>query len=447
MLKPNEVRALVNDQLWPAFRAERDRLNRIDAWWRWDHDNPHQPRQATKEYKNLSERAQTPWLGLVVTSVAQGLYIDGYRQEGERENAPQWRWWQANGMDARQVPIHRAALAYGHAYETILPGTDDFGEAIPVMRGVSPRRMIAMYREPEHDDFPHFALRADPAKVDGGKGWAIKVYDDEGVYYLNTDSSGGKTTFIESRVHGLGLCPVVRFANGLDLEGRTPGEVEPYISIAARIDQTTFDRLVVQRFSSWVVRTIAGMAKPEGDEEAAAEKLRLKIEDILIAEDKDTEFGSLPATPLDGFIEAGEADIKVLAAVSQTPAHEMLGQMANLSAEALAAADASRTRKTEERKLPFGEAHEMAFRVASHAMGDKEGARDVAAQVKWRDTEIRSLAQAADALGKLATMLTIPPEVLVSKIPGWTQQDAQEAINAMKAAPKEPPKSVVPTPA
>jgi hypothetical protein len=426
-LKPVDVVDLVKDPLMPAFLAERKRLDRIDRWWRWDHDKPHSPRQSTKEYRTLSERSQTPWLNLVVTSVAQHLYIDGYRQEGEKKNASPWQWWQANGMDARQVPLHRAALAYGHAYGTVLPGETDFGDQIPVMKNHSPRRMIAFYREPEHDDWPTFALRADPAKVDGNKGWALKVYDEDCVYYLNCDSGGANVTYISYDEHGLGICPVVRFANNLDLEGRTPGEVEPFISVASRIDQTTYDRIVVQRFASWVVRTIAGMAKPDSDEEAAAKRLQLMVDEILIAEDPDTKFGSLEATPLGGFIEATEADIRVLAAVSQTPAHEMLGQMANLSAEALAAARASQTAKVEERKLPFGEAHEQRFRLAAHVMGDVQGRSDVTAQVKWRDTSIRSLAQAADALGKLATMLSFPVELLWEKIPGLTQQDVDAA--------------------
>ena len=220
---------------------------------------------------------------------------------------------------------------------------------------------------------------------------------------------------------------MVRFANQLDLEGRTPGEVEPFIPVAGRIDQTTFDRLVVQRFASWVVRTIAGMAKPDDDTDFQAEKLRLQVEDILVAEDPDTKFGSLPATPMDGFIKAAESDIQALAAVSQTPAHELLGQMANLSAEALVAARASLNRKVEERKHAFGQSWEQTLRLAARVMGDLEGARDMQAQVRWRDMETRSLAQAADALGKIAQMLGVPVEMLWERIPGWTDQDVKRA--------------------
>lgn len=431
-LGQRDLKDLVSKRLFPVFVDERKRLDKIDKWLRWDHDKPHAPRQATQEYKQLADRAQTPWLQLVVTSVSQALYVDGYRGAEDADNAAPWRWWQMNGMDSKQIALHRAALAYGLSYTTVLPGTDQFGEKMPVIRGVSPRRMITFYDEPEHDQYPHFALRGDPAKVNGTKGWALKVYDDTSVYYLHCDSIGSSLEYIETREHNLGFCPVVRYANQLDLEGRAPGEVEPFIPIAARIDQTVFDRLVVQRFASWVVRTIAGMAKPESDQEAAAEKLRLKVEDILVASDPDTKFGSLPATPLDGFIAAAEADIRELAAVSQTPAHEMLGQMANLSAEALAAARASLTAKVEERRYTFGESHEQTLRLASWVMDDIDAAKDRSAQVRWRDTEIRSLAQAADALGKLATMLGVPPEILLEKIPGFTQQDVERAVKIAK---------------
>lgn len=434
-MKPDDVKEQVRDLLMPAYLTERTKLDRIDRWYRWDHDRPHQPAQATTEYKELSQRAQAPWLGLVVTTVAQALYVDGHRPSDSLDNTAAWGSWQANGMDRRQMAVHRAALAYGRSYVTVLPGEDPLtGADMPAMKGISPREMLAFYEDPANDDWPHMALYAKPTKLEGGgTGYALRVYDEETVHYLTTDTMGSEPKWLDNRDHGLGVCPVVRFTNMLDLEGRTPGEVEPLIPIAGRIDQTSFDRLVVQRFASWVVRTIAGMAKPDSEQEAAAERLRLKVEDLLVASDPDTKFGSLPATPLDGFIKAAEADIRVLAAVSQTPAHELLGQMANLSAEALAAARASLTAKVQERQHSFGESWEQTLRLAAHTVGDRAGAADTSAEVKWADTEIRSLAQAADALGKLAQMLNVPVEILWEKIPGWSQQD----VNRAKALAEE----------
>jgi predicted nuclease of predicted toxin-antitoxin system len=298
-----------------------------------------------------------------------------------------------------------------------------------VIRGISARDMIALYQNPAEDEWPMFAIRGEQIyDSDGKQKMRFRLYDEEAIFTFDSnDPSGSQLVYVTTDEHGAGVCPIVRFANQLDLEGRCEGEVEPYIDMAARIDQDTFDRLVVQRFGSWLVRYIAGMAQPETDAEKRAEKIRLSIEDILIAEDVDTKFGTLPATPLDGYISARDSDIRDLAAISQTPPQDLLGQMVNLSAEALAAAEAGRTRKLEERKHSFGESWEQALRMAGHLSGDEEGAKDFEAQVVWRDMESRSLAQAADALGKLAQMLGVPPELLWEKIPGFTQQDVERA--------------------
>lgn len=424
----DEVVALVNNDLMGRWQQERRKLDRIDRWARWEHDRPHAPRHATLEYKQLSERCQAPWGDLIVGSVAQTLYVDGYRRATAPEDGAPWRTWQANGMDGRQIALHRAALTYGLAYGTALPGSTLTGEPLPEMRGVSPREMIALYEDVAFDEWPQVAMRV---RVENQNKLMIYVYDDEFVHELIAGGVGEKVKHLGAKIHAVGVCPVVRFANRFDLEGRATGEIEPFIPLLGSIDQTKFDRLIVQRFASWIVRTIAGMSVDETiavtRESADQAKLRLKVEDLLVASDPDTKFGSLPATPLAGFIEAHDADVRVLAAVSQTPAHELLGQMANLSAEALAAAKASQTAKSDERKHTFGESHEQWLRLTAWISGDTASAEDFSSQVRWKDTEIRSMAQAADALGKLAQMLKVPVELLWEKIPGFTQQDVERA--------------------
>ncbi len=145
-----------------------------------------------------------------------------------------------------------------------------------------------------------------------------------------------------------------------------------------------------------------------------------------MAEDPDTKFGTLPETPLDGVIRAGEADIRTLAAASQTPAHALTGDLINISAEGLAAARADLAGKVTERKKSFGKAHDQWLRLGSLVDGDTDSARDVMAHVTWADTSIRSLATAADALGKMATMLGVPVKALWAMIPGVTRTDVQE---------------------
>ena len=414
----------VKTVMWPAFETERERLRVIDLWIKGEQADSKVPRGATTELRNLLALSKTPWLGLVVTTIAQTLYVDGYKSPASRTNIPgPWATWNANGMDVRQLAIHRGTIGYGYAYETVLPGKAPTGEKRAVMRGVSPKRMYAVYEDPGADEWPELAMKIEPQR---GGIILIKVLDGQLVHRM-TRTSQDKWEYLDFQVHGADVCPVVRFTNQLDLEGNTPGEVEPFIPIASRIDKTEYDRLSVQHYNSWKVRTIAGMTDfADSEEEANRKKLKLRQEDFLVAEDPNTKFGTLDETQLGGFIEAADADRESLAAVTQLPSHLLTGKLVNLSAEALAASRASLTQKGYERKVSLGAAHSQALRLAAKLDGDIEAAQDVFARVTWQDAEVRSLAQAVDALGKAATLLGIPKQFLWGRIPGVTALDVQE---------------------
>ena len=374
-LSRSAIESLVGDQLWPQWLKEKERLDRIDKWYRWEHEDPRLPRGATAELKALLELSKTPWLGLVVTTIAQTLYVDGYRSPDATGNAGVWRTWNANDFDQRQTAVHRAALAYGHSYVIVTPGRDaDCPRS--VMRGASPRKTLAVYAEPESDDWPMYVMRVTPQP----NGWKVKVLDEELVYILDVDTSG-RPDYNEYREHAAGVCPVVRYTNDLDLDGRTPGEVEPLIPLAARIDKTAYDRMLTQHYNSWKVRTVAGLAEfADNEEEANRKKLKLRQDDFLVAEDSDTKFGTLDETPLDGFIKAYDSDIDTLAGIAQVPATSLNGKVANLSADAIAELRAGLTQKAFERQVSFGKSHAQALRLAASLEGDAASARDVMAR-------------------------------------------------------------------
>lgn len=414
------------------WSIEKGRLDTIDDYLRGVHAAPYKPKFANSEFERLQQRSVSNWMPLVVSAQAQALFVEGYRQAESPANAASWASWQANGLDHRQAPVHRAALSYGLSYVQVMPGDPE-----PVIRGVSPRRMLAVYENPVEDDWPVFALRADGVIGSGSdRRTVFKLIDATHVYTLNGGRSGARISALEAtEEHGLGDCPVARFADGLDLEGRAVGQVEPLIPIQDRINQTAFDMLLAQTYGAFKVRTISGVSLPtvaddaeELSEDEAAQmqrqqQLEFAVNRVLTAEDPDTKFGQLDETPLKGYIESLDTSVRHLAAISQTPPHHLLGQMANLSAEALAAAESGLMRRVDEHKHSFGESWEQVLRMAAHARGDSAGAGDFSAQVVWRDTESRSLAQTADALGKLSTMLGIPPQALWERIPGVTSTD------------------------
>jgi hypothetical protein len=429
-LSVEEATELIVKDLFPKWLKESERLDTIDDWYRWKADDIKLPRSATAELKRLVELSKTPWLGLVVSSLSQCLYVDGYRSplddrqaDSEMEPSGPWKTWHANAMDSRQVAVHRAALAYGYCFVSVLPGEDAEGKR-SVLRGVSPRKCFAVYEDPAEDLWPTYALRVDSQGK--GKGYVLRLYDSDAVMTFTLDSANGKPEFVGFENHDAGVTPFVRYANMLDLDGRCDGEVEPFIPLAARINKTSYDRLLTQHFNSWKIRTVSGMAKPDTEEEANRAKLQLRQDDLLVAEDVDTKFGTLDETPLEGFVSAWRSDIEALAAVTQTPTHALTGQLVNLSADALAAARAGLTQKVHERQKSFGASHVQALRLSALLEGNADYANDALSRVTWQDMEIRSFSQAVDALGKAAQMLQVPLFALWQRIPGVEKSDVDE---------------------
>lgn len=434
------------------INADAERLERIDNYLQGIQDEPYLPKTAGPEYILLAKRAVSNWMPLVVGTPAQALYVDGFRaSRGEAGDdnpitSPEWRHWQESGLDARQVAIHRAALAYGHSFVV----TEKIGDKVRT-RGLSPLRTSALFRDAANDVAPTMALTVVSYPAGDNKGRAI-LWTETHVYDV-IFTSAEDVVIRNGRRHGAPECPVTRFAAAVDLDGRTVGVVEPMIPLQNRINQTVFDLLVAQTYASFKVRWVTGMAPPmqtmmvdENGNETLDPELMVDIVQrldpstgrpmpqpidhnaarFLFAKDPETRFGSLDETPLNGFIESIDMSIRHLAAVSQTPPHYLLGQIANLSAEALTAAETALSRKTEEFRQMFGESWERVFRIAGALAGNAEVYEDYAGEVLWRDMEGRSLAQAADALGKLSESLMVPNRGLWARIPGVTQTELKQ---------------------
>lgn len=415
-----------------ALRAEEQpRLQKVAAYMRGRQDSVYVPKGARQEYRWLIKRAKVNILPLVVTVVAQSLFVDGYRPERTDQNARAWTYWQANRMDGRQHGLHRAALKYGLAYTLVLPG-QLAGQSMPVITPKSPRRMTAFYADPVDDEWPLYAVEVKTENLpDGKKRQVIYLYDEESRFRLLGDGKpGGRLTVDDAddavAEHGLGVCPVVRYLNGDDLDGDdcVTGEVEPLYDMQDQLNSTTFGRMMAEQFAAFRQRYVSGMVA-EDEEGRPRAPFAAAVDRLWVAEDPDTKFGEFAQTDLSGYLKSAEETIRHVATVSQTPPHNLLGQMANLSAEALNAARDGLNSKVAERKSTLGESHEQTLRLSSLAAGDEAGWRDTAAQIVWRDTESRSLAQTVDALGKLVQMLGVPPEVLWERIPNVTQQDVE----------------------
>lgn len=388
-------------------QAESGRLEEIREYLRDDPDRrlTGLPSGVPIEVHQLARISRVNLLRFVVASRVQSMYVDGFRAPRASDDAEAWRAWQANGMDARQIGIHRAALSYGASYMTVLPG-----DPVPVMRGASPRHLTAVYGD--DDEWPRYALQKRRSD------W--RLFDEQAVYTLARDGDGFRVVSTAEHgavMDGRPVCPVVRYTETDDLDDPVTGVVWPLRNLQDQINVSSFDLKVAEHYGAFKVRYVIGWLA-ENEEE----RLKLSAAKLLTFEEspKEIQVGEFSETNLGGYIDSREASLRHLATVSQTPVHELTAQLVNLSAEALAAAEASHRRAVGENQTCIGESHEQALRLASSYMGIEP---DPAASVRWRDTESRSLAQVADALGKLAAQLGIPPAELWERIPGVTDDE------------------------
>jgi len=413
--------------------SEWNRLEYFERYFRGDQEPPYTPPTSTREYKALVPRSITNLTRLVINTMVQRCIIDGYRASStDVENAAPWQWWQANGMDSRQKALWEETGKHGYASMLVLPAS--FRDAAydhrtaPIMQPVSPREWY-VHMDSWSDDWPQWAIRRDAHDPD--KWWIV---DDERLRVVKSQRKPNRLLTIDrDDVHGFEVVPFVPFRNAFDLTRAPIGEIEPIIPIQDRLNQTVFDLLVATTYSSAPQKWIAGMAVPT-DEASGQPIIDLKAfaKSVWLSDDPTTKFGSLPEANLSNIVTAIDSTLRVYGLMSQTPPHYLLGDLVNLSAEALLAADTTLAKKIQDHQMIWGEAVESAFRLAAVAAGDMDAADDESSQVMWRATEPRSVAQQVDALGKMATMLGIPTEALWEQVPGVTSTDL-ELWRAMRA--------------
>ncbi|WP_425572235.1 phage portal protein, partial [Nocardiopsis exhalans] len=111
------------------------------------------------------------------------------------------------------------------------------------------------------------------------------------------------------------------------------------------------------------------------------------------------------AARLDVFSQVIERAIEHIAAQTRTPPHYLIGKVANLSAEALTAAETGLVSKTKERVVYFTPSIRRIFALTAAAQGNPERAKAaLSGRVVWADVQFRSLAQKVDALHKMHSM-------------------------------------------
>lgn len=408
---------------------------------------------------DLARKSRTNYLPLLVRVFRQALRVEGYLTAVPAERSP-WRWWQANRLDGRQGGLHDSALKYGASYMSALPG--DRG---PACRAYTPRRLAAVYQDPEVDEWPMYTVHVDDAASH------LVLTDDEAEYRFGMEDAGAVTgmaglpsftrtigpqavTFIETRSHEVGVCPVIRYRDSYLLDGEEQfGIVEPLLVVQERIDETNFGQLVAQYFAAFKQRAVIGWVPESEAEELKAGAARIWYLDV----NKDeVDIRELAETDLTRYIDSGRAARRDFAALGQIPAGDLGAEsISNISDATLAGLERGKNARAGEIAMAFGESHEQLLRLMARLGGDLDAAEDWQAEVRWADREARTWAGQIDGLVKLVQASIMSADTALEHVPGLTDQQVEAAradarkvraaatVQALTAARQPPAAAVV----
>ncbi|AKZ59126.1 hypothetical protein SAM23877_6081 [Streptomyces ambofaciens ATCC 23877] len=422
----------VLDTILGKYRETYPRLERVEQYLHGHHAPAYLPEATADEFQMFRERSVKNFLPLVVDAVASNLYVDGLRAAGGGDNFPAWESWDRNGMVEAQAAVHRDALAFGEAYVRVLPGANG-----PEIEPLSPLSVTALFQRP-NDPFPVAAAVHGSTFIGGERRATVDLYDDEFVFRLVSKEEGDTPdasdfVVVEQLKHGLSHCPIIRFRNVASTSPNVPslGEVEPLIPIQDRLNDIELSTAIAIQYGAHRQKWVAGVEPPKENGgvwdwvKGAFRKraIEFSASRLIVFPDKDTKTGQYDSTDIGPYLDAYNNTVKHLASIGSLPPHFITGDMVNLSAEALAAAEESLRKKVLDRQRGFGGAWRRVFQTVAELTGESLPAD---ADIVWRDCTPRSFPATVDALGKMVSAMGVPPEAAWQMVPGMTPAQLAE---------------------
>lgn len=425
LLSLSDVDRVITDH-GDTARAEWRRLAKLDALVEGKHDKPRfENNEEERRYAKLWEASTINLVGQAVNAYRQRLAVDGFRSD-ERDEQPMstpWQIWTRSGMPARQKRLFGSALTHGYSFLHV--GATD-AEPGAVLTPTTGRRVWCHYAD-EDDDWPEFALQATKAKDRLGTETPVwKVWDDEQIWTVPTDTVGAvMRSFITVEPHNTGVVPFSRLEADWGAS-RAKGLVDPLIGLNDMINRITFVLNLIGENSSFALRFMTGVEAPKDPETGKPVKPTIGPDRLMQILDPQGKMGQLDPSDPTGLIGYWEKLTTKFFSLAQLPSTYLLGEMANLSAEALVAAEATFAYALDDACRTFGLGIDRGLRLSAAIAKDELAASDGGSRVVWAPVQAKSLAAEVDGWGKAVQMLQVPAVATWSRLPGVTRQDVEE---------------------
>ncbi len=426
-----------------AERPAMDALNNYDIG---QHPLPQGHRRAREAFRRFQRQARTNFTGLVTESVLDRLTVTGFRMGNRADLAADQMAnliWQDSYMDADQTLVMRDALVMGRSYVVVGPDPEAEPDGSGVILTPEDPRQVIHACDPADRREVRAALKTWTDDVDR-KVHAVVYLPDTVSYFVAAVTTAGASRWDASRwapefdEGDLGVAtnplapyvPVVPFINRPEKRRWGFGEFADVTDVQDRINQQVLDRLVTSAAQAFRQRWATG---------TKAEQFDPGVDLLWWVEDDKAKFGDFTQADLRQMLDAVKGDVEHMASITRTPPYYLLGQMANLSGDALTAAEAGLVAKARRRMAQFGESWEQVIGLGFQLKGR---AVEIEAETIWAEPERKNEAAAADAAVKKQAA-GVPWRQLMEDL-GYTpaQIDRMEvlrAADAMRAQLLAPP--------
>lgn len=425
-------------------------------------------------YRDFSDN----WVQVVSDSPVERLTVTGIKPYGaDQADGESMRVWQANGLDADSQLGFLGAVMSARSFALVWGDPDDdetpivtFEDASSCIVAYEPgsrrRRRAALRRWQDGDKF--MAVLYLPEEVWKFERAVDRPTKSEDMAEVDTLLGGWRpremVTEPNPQPNPLGVVPVVELFNRPLLVDDPISDIAGVIAMQDAVNLLWAQLFTASDYAAFPQRVVLGAERPmipilNAAGEVIGEKPldleKLAADRIAFITGENAKIAEWTAANLEAYTKVIEVAVGHIAAQTRTPQHYLIGKMANLSADALLAAETGLVKRVEEKQLWYGQAIREVFALVALAQGDDGKARDLrSGYMLWADAESRSQAQLADALLKLKQIgfpfeflalrygLT-PAEVvdLLAMIERQNQLDplgAAAALMAQRPAPAEP---------
>lgn len=424
------ARSLV-DAMEQELMRRRIEIDLHDSYYRGDHPLKYASDEFRKYHGKRYAGFSDNWVQVVADSPVERLTVNGIMPSGsDSADAETWRVWQANGLDADSQLGFLGAVNSARSFVLVWGDPDDpdtpevtFEDAstciVAYWPGSRRKRRAALKRwEDGADVYAYLYLPDEVWKFK--RSWIGQT--DKSPQEQQMDEAARAVWDVLERPEGvpnpqpnpMGVVPIVELPNRPMLSSDPISDVSGVIAMQDAINLLWAQLFTASDYASFPQRIILGVDVPKvpilndaGEiiGRKAVDLEKFAVDRVAWISGENAKVDEWSAANLEAYSSIVEVAVGHIAAQTRTPQHYLVGRMANLSGDALIAAETGLVKRTEEKQLWFGQAlREMAALIAL-AQGEDAKARSIrGGRILWADAESRSHSQLADALLKLRSI-------------------------------------------